>query len=40
VLVEDARTIDLDLIAAERGFGKPSGVGHPAQLRITVRGVN
>jgi FdhE protein len=40
VLVEDARTIDLDLIAAERGFGKPSGVGRPAQLRITVRGVN
>ena len=35
VLIEDARTIDLDLVAAERGFAKPAN-SHHAQLRLVA----
>ena len=39
VLIEDARTIDLDFVAAERGFFKPEA-DHLAAVRLSAREVN
>jgi FdhE protein len=40
VLIEDARTIDLDIVAAERGFAKPDHAARLAHLRLMTRGEN
>ena len=40
VLIEDARTIDLDFVAAERGYVRTAGSGHPVRLRITPDAVS
>ena len=34
VLIEDARSLDLDLVAVERGFAKPSGGGLAVRVRF------
>ncbi|HET9440611.1 MAG TPA: formate dehydrogenase accessory protein FdhE [Longimicrobiales bacterium] len=34
VLIEDARTLELDLVAVDRGYQKPARVGFPARVRI------
>ncbi|HEY0671097.1 MAG TPA: formate dehydrogenase accessory protein FdhE [Longimicrobiales bacterium] len=34
VLIEDARTLELDLVAVERGYQKPARIGFSARVRI------
>ena len=38
VLIEDARTLDLDLVALERGYVRPEMEGFPVRMRIDSRG--
>ena len=40
VLIEDARTVDLDLVAIERGFTKPSDRSHRAVIRLMTGPLN
>jgi formate dehydrogenase maturation protein FdhE len=39
VLIEDARTLELDLVATERGYQKPAQGAYPTRVRLTP-GVN
>ncbi|MGH7644152.1 MAG: hypothetical protein ACREMR_01065, partial [Gemmatimonadales bacterium] len=35
--VRDLETVELDLVAVERGYTRPDGPGYPLDVRVTAR---